>query len=159
MAGYVRSYRPGDERQLATCLRKADRMEIEAASGARPVDVLRWSAERSAPACSIIYEDRVVGMFGCVPDGTVWLLGADALVQPPLVRQFLRECRRYVDALPYPLLHNLVDERNTVHIRWLQWMGFTFIGEPVLLGPHQLPFRKFVRIQPYVHGSTGRRSR
>lgn len=157
--GYVRSYRPGDELALAPVLRKADLQEIEAASGADPGDVLRWSAEQSAPACTIGHEGKVVGMFGCVPDGTVWLLGADALVQPPLVRQFIKECRKYVDALPYPLLHNLVDERNTVHIRWLQWMGFTFIGEPVLLGPNQIPFRKFVRIQPYVHGTASTSSR
>jgi hypothetical protein len=156
MAGYVRGYLPGDEIELATRLRKADRDEIEAASGMEPVDALRVSAELSAPACSIIDNDwdegEVVGMFGCVPDGTVWLLAADALVQPPLRRQFLRECRTYLDALPYPLLHNVVDERNKVHIRWLQWMGFTFIGEPILVGPNKLPFRKFVRIQPYVHG-------
>lgn len=158
--GYVRSYRPGDELALAPVLRKADLQEIEAASGADPVDVLRVSAERSAPACTIIdNEGNIAGMFGCVPDGTVWLLGADALIQPPLRRQFLRECRRYVDALPYPLLHNYVDERNTVHIRWLQWMGFTFIGEPILLGPNQVSFRKFVRIQPYVHGTASTSSR
>lgn len=153
--GHVRGYRPGDELFLAPRLRKADLMEIEAASGADPVDALRESAESSAPSCTIIdNEGNIAGMFGCVPDGRVWLLGSDALIQNPLRQQFLRECRQYVDALPYPLLHNVIDIRNKVHIRWLRWMGFTFIGEPFPYGPHNLPFLKFVRIQPYVHGAT-----
>jgi hypothetical protein len=151
--GHVRGYRPGDELALAPRLRKADLMEIEAASGADPVDALRESAEKSVPSCTIIGNDgTIAGMFGCVPDGTVWLLGSDALIQNPLRRQFLKECRRYVDALPYPLLHNVIDERNTVHIRWLKWMGFTFIRR-VNYGPQNLPFIKFVRIQPHVHAS------
>ncbi len=152
--GYVRCYRPGDEYSLAPRLRQADRQEIEAASGLNPVDALRESAESSVPSCTIIGNDHhIAGMFGCVPDGRVWLLGSDALIQNPLKRQFLKECRKYVDALPYPLLHNVIDVRNIVHMRWLNWMGFTFVGEPIHYGPQNLLFLKFVRIQPYVHGT------
>ena len=34
------------------------------------------------------------------------------------------------------------DVRNTVAIRWLEWLGFTF-GEPVGYGPLGMPFKPF----------------
>lgn len=148
--GFVRCYRPGDECELSLRLRQADLREIEAATGQDPVDALREGAEQSVPSCTIIdHTGAIAGMFGATPTGRVWLLGSDALIQNPLRRQFLRECRRYVDALPYPLLHNVIDERNTVHVRWLKWMGFTFIRR-LPYGPQHLPFLEFVRIQPHV---------
>jgi hypothetical protein len=147
--GFVRSYRDGDEYDLAPRLRAADLREIEAASGRDPLDVLREGAELSVPSCTIIGNiGFVAGMFGATPDGRVWLLGSDELVTYPLNRQFLKECRVWCDKMLnlYPLLHNVIDERNDVHIRWLKWMGFTFINRKPY-GPQGLPFLEFVRIK------------
>jgi hypothetical protein len=150
--GYVRAYRPGDELDLVPRLRDADLREIKAATDASPLDVLREGAEQSVPSCTIIGNyDTVAGMFGATREGRVWLLGSEELVTSPLNRQFLRECRRWCDKLHdlYPLLWNVIDERNEVHIRWLKWMGFTFINKKPY-GPHGLPFLEFVRIKQDV---------
>ncbi len=81
--------------------------------------------------------------------GAVWLLGSDALTQPPLRRQFLVEGTVYLDTLHRfrPLLWNVVDERNTLHVRWLKWMGFTFINRHPYYGAEQRPFLEFVRLK------------
>lgn len=146
---HVRAYRPGDEVELAPRLRFHDLQEIEAASGRSPLDVLREGGEQSSPSCSIISQQGfVVGMFGVGPGGCVWLLGTDELTRDPLRRQFLRECRTYLRALhqTFPLLHNVIDERNAVHIRWLKWLGFTFIRR-FPHGPKGLPFLEFARLK------------
>lgn len=149
--GFVRSYRPGDEYDLAPRLRAEDLREIELFSnGKDPVDVLREGAEQSVPSCTIIGNiGFVAGMFGAVPQengiARIWLLGSDELVQQPLSRQFLRECRKYLSAMEtlYPALGNKIDARNTVHIKWLRWMGFTFIRQE----PQYLEFIKLCAIQ------------
>ncbi|WP_455153310.1 hypothetical protein [Bradyrhizobium cenepequi] len=35
----------------------------------------------------------------------------------------------------YPILRNFVDDRNTVSIRWLRWLGFK-LHDPVVIGGH-----------------------
>lgn len=91
-------------------------------------------------------------MFGCVPvdetSGSVWLLGSDDLTQPPLRKQFLAEGRVWLNQLHAfrPLLFNFVDARNTVHIRWLRWMGFTFLRLHPEYGVERRPFWEFARL-------------
>ncbi len=147
--GSVRTYQPGDEIELAPRLRQADLNELHAASTLDPMNILRMGAELSVPSLTILdNHGTICGMFGVNPDGRVWLLGSDALVSGSLMRQFLRESRIYVQSFQalYPLLWNHIDERNTVHIRWLEHMGFTFISRIPAYGPFGLPFLEFVRI-------------
>lgn len=151
--GFVRAYRPGDELDLACRLRVADLQELQAGTEMSPEDCLREGAEQSVPSCTIIGNiGFVAGMFGVTENGRVWLLGSDELVQKPLVKQFLQECKLWLDKLQdiHPLLFNYIDERNTVHRRWLKWMGFTFIKRHHEYGPHKMPFLEFVRIKPNV---------
>lgn len=150
---YVRAYQIGDADYLAPRLRERDRAEVAAASGRDPLSALMYSAEHSDLLCTVVDAGgRPVGMFGAsaVDDdsASVWLLGSDALVQPPLRREFLREGGRFLDHLHAfrPLLFNYVDARNTVHIRWLKWVGFTFIKLHQHYGVEQRPFWEFVRI-------------
>lgn len=144
----VRAYRKGDEIELAPRLRAADLMEIDASSSLAPVDCLREGGEKSAPSCTIIDEhDTPLAMFGVSDGGRVWLLGSDALVSGKTLRQFISQCRRYVDAIPNdPPLWNYIDARNEVHIRWLRWMGFTFIRFIPAHGPQGRAFYEFRRI-------------
>lgn len=150
--GYVRAYQESDAEIVAANLRSADRMEIAAHSGLKPVRAIRRSVRGSEVAVTICSGDtptKLAAIFGCTADGCIWLLGTDVLTLPPLRKQFLKECRRYVDVLQdhYPLLHNVIDERNTVHIRWLRWMGFTFIRRLPQFGVENRPFMEFVRIK------------
>src|SRR5688572_10898171 len=145
--GFVRAYEDGDEVYLAYCLRKADRNELHALSDKHPAEILREGGMISAPSCTIVGNSGLTaGMFGVVDEGNgvgrIWLSGTDELVTNPLRRQFMRESKHYFAGLErmYKLLHNEIDERNTVHIRWLQWLGFTFVRRIPEHGVLRLPF-------------------
>ena len=47
----------------------------------------------------------------------------------------------------YPLLFNTVAEFQYAHIRWLRWMGFTFIRRWPHYGHAETPFLEFARLQ------------
>ena len=63
-------------------------------------------------------------------------------------RTFLRRSKVELDKIiqEYPVLFNVVDARNKIHVRWLQWMGFTFIKKHSEYGPEGRLFYEFVRI-------------
>jgi hypothetical protein len=70
------------------------------------------------------------------------------------VKVFLRASRQIVEEWQrdFPRLHNYTDARNTVHHRWLRWLGFTFTARHETFGPLGLPFYEFVRIAPCAVG-------
>lgn len=150
--GTVRLFELGDETQLALKLRAADLAELTAVTDRPIAEVLREGAVNSVPSCSVISASgEVVGLFGVMPvgqrSGRVWLVGSDELTTNPLRKQFIRESRLYLRNLQnhYPLLFNVIDERNKLHVRWLQWLGFTFINRIPAYGREQRPFLEFVR--------------
>jgi len=58
---------------------------------------------------------------------------------------FAREAKRYVEGRQEKLLWNIVDKRNKVHLKLLQFLGFKFLRE-VKHGPKQLSFIEFCRV-------------
>jgi hypothetical protein len=150
--GYVREYHPGDAEYIAQNMRADDVREVQAASGLDPLSALHRSRELSEILCTV--QGRYpAALFGVVPvddlSGIVWLLGTDELVRNPLRSEFIRQGRDFFDRLHAfrPLLYNCVDERNTVHIRWLKWMGCNFIKRHSTYGVEQRPFLEFVRLK------------
>jgi len=141
---------------LTPRLRPEDRDEIEAASGKSPFCALLEGIFPSVPALSIVDEaGTVMGIYGVIPIeqhfvGAIWMLAATELLEHS--RQFLRESRAWIDTLQscYPVLFNVVDARNTTHIRWLKWCGFTFIKLHEDYGPQHRPFYEFIRIKTNV---------
>lgn len=150
--GYVRATEDGDAESLAPRLREPDLADIRAQSGRTPLDVLRDGYEYSTICCTIIgCTGRAEGMFGINDEGIfgrVWLLGTDDLVKKPLVIQFLREGRGYLEVLerPYDLTGNRVVSTNTVHIRWLKYMGYMFIKEHIGAGLQGETIVEFVKL-------------
>lgn len=148
----VREYREGDVESLADRLRTADLHELRAVSSRSTIEVLHEGVEQSAPMCSIISDTgRVEGLFGVIPEGVfgrIWMVGSDELTKNPIRRQFIRECRTFVDVLGrgYCAIGNVIDERNNVHIRWLQWMGFTFLRRINNYGVESRPFLEFIKL-------------
>jgi len=61
---------------------------------------------------------------------------------------FIRNCKGVCDILQkdYQLLNNFVDARNTLHINWLKWMGFSFINKHQRYGVERRLFYEFVKI-------------
>ena len=159
--GFVRAYEPGDEVYISTRLRRADRNELQALSDSTPEAILREGGMISLPSCTIVGNSgKPAGMFGVVPEGhgagRIWLSGTDELTAKPMRTQFIQESKNYLSGLEriYRLLHNEIDERNTIHIRWLQWLGFTFIRRIESYGCEGRPFLEFCKVSNVRCGET-----
>lgn len=134
---------------VAPRLRPADLEEI-AAAGSDPVSALSsgldsggvcltgLSPETGEPALMFGVAQSPVGIVG-----HIWLLGTPVIEKHPTV--FLRESRKWLEAFhsEWPVLTNAVYAKNTLHTRWLEWLGFTLV-RPV---PHDPRFIEFVRFQ------------
>ena len=133
---------------LAPRLRAADVRELEAGSGAQPLEALLVSLRRSTEAWAGTVDGEVACIFGVGPlsllggEGAPWLLGADLIERNAFA--FARRNRAMVTRWQrtYPVLRNYVDARNRQAIRWLGWLGFSLLP-PVPFGVGRLPFHPF----------------
>jgi len=138
---------------IARDMRPEDRDEVWAAAGVTPHRALMLGYLQSTE-CFTIYEGetgRQVAMFGhCVMEkgvsSTIWLLASTHLV--PHKWTFLRESRKWLDHIhaQSPLLYNVVDQRNVMHLRWIEWLGFRFIRVIPEYGFQKLPFVEFAKV-------------
>lgn len=142
---------PDDIWTVGSKMREADRRELKAASGKGPYEMLAIGLIHSEDCIALLTEDgKAFAMAGVcrMPDvgGSVWMLATDDLERCKM--RFLRNIRAGLDMWQrkYGLLHNYVDERNSVHINWLRWLGFTFIARHEHFGVELRPFIEFVRI-------------
>ncbi len=87
---------------------------------------------------------KTAGMAGVGPGGEVWMLCTPAIHEYPIT--FAREAKRFIDSREEPLLWNIVDKRNTVHLKLLKFLGFIFLRE-ISHGPNQLSFIEFCRVR------------
>jgi hypothetical protein len=136
---YVEPSHNRDAHPIATRLRPADRAEISAVTRQSPLQVLVDGINESNICFTIkrSSDGRPCGVFGAgggggghpqdTRSGMVWLLGTDDLTLNG--RTFLRYSRSFLNEMKkhYSFLYNVIDARNSVHIRWLGWMGFDFI--------------------------------
>jgi hypothetical protein len=114
---------------IAANLRNADVNELQTASfGMDPLETLFNGFYLSDPCLAGTAPDgNPAVLFGAVPTGRwgrVWLVATSAVEQWPIT--FLRHSRTWVHflTLMYPVLYNIVDARNTLHLSWLRWAGF-----------------------------------
>ncbi len=147
---------PEDATYLAPRLRTEDVDEVTAL-GHSPLEALQSGLNGRICLSIVNHGGEVVGMCGINHDpefgpeqANVWLLASPGLVT--IQREFMRQTRPVLDGFheSYPLLWNIVDARNEVHIRWLRYFGFTFLHLHPHVGTEGLPFYEFVRIPPHV---------
>ena len=154
---YVRPATGADALALGPKLRDEDKAEALAAYGLPPDQTLAISLGRSKEAYTMLKDGELAGMFGVCPTdhsdvGSVWLLATPLLVTNWLT--FLRHARTGRDWLhqSYPILWAFADERNTVHLKWLEWMGFNIINRHPEFGVEKRPFLEAVRGAECVTG-------
>jgi hypothetical protein len=139
---------------LATRLLPEDAAEVKAASGLAIVDALLGGIELS-DECLVLCNRKALDKPICIwgirstpdPDvGAIWLLCAKGLQQNRV--GFLKESLKWFAKFSqqYRVLWNLVDERNTAHVRFLQWHGCVFINRHAAFGHERRPFLEFVRL-------------
>lgn len=138
---------------IAVDMRPADRDEVMAAVGMNPHQAL-LQGYLSSTECFTIYEidgGLPVGMFGYTEvepklSACVWMLGSNRLLKNRWT--FLKRSREWVDYIHarYPMMYNVIDRRNTLHIRWIEWLGFKFVRIIPNYGTQKLEFVEFVKV-------------
>ena len=87
---------------------------------------------------------EIAAIGGAEPTGQIWMLCTPIVHNYPVT--FTREIRRWLNSRSEKLLWNIVDKRNTTHIKLLRFLGFKFLRE-VIHGPNNLTFIEFCKIQ------------
>lgn len=158
-ADYELKVRPSSKRDalpLCRSLRHADLQELSVLSHSEEqrLQSIQRGIKLSDPCYTIHLGGRPVGVFGAIPGiirgnpvGVCWLLGSNDLVYPLSNKsQFIRKSSQWLNVLHerYPTLWNLIDSRNTVHLRWVQWLGFE-ISNAIELGSERIVFYEIMR--------------
>ena len=140
MSKYIHPATIEAAKEVASNLRPEDRREGEEGHGLDPMERLVWAAQNLSCVYFTVPNGKTAGMAGVEPDGTIWMLCTPAIHEYPIT--FAREAKRYVDSRQEKILHNIVDERNIVHLKLLKFLGFRILGE-ISYGPNNLTFIKF----------------
>ena len=128
--------------QVASQLREDDLRECVEGHGIEPTIHIPLASLRGFCVHFTVPDGRIAGLAGIEDDGRVWMLTTPAILDFPVT--FAREAKRFIESRTESVLWNYVDKRNTVHIKLLKFLGFTFLEE-VPFGPNELPFIKFAR--------------
>ncbi len=139
-----------DALELAPLLRKADIDELYASTGDAPLDALRNGINNSEEARVFLHpkDGGVVGVFGvgaCEDPnvGIVWACASPRIVD---LKEHLTETHKGFMARwheRWPILGNVIDQRNTLHIEWIKKMGYVLGATHEKWGFEQRPFIAF----------------
>ena len=129
---HVRAATMEDVKFLGSRLRHEDEREVKASLYPNGAIALAEGLEISEECYVALRPDtgEPAVMFGVVRGAvgywsTVWLMGTeDIRTYWKVFAQGSKECVAYLSE-KYGAIGNWVDVRNTVHVRWLKWCGFT----------------------------------
>jgi hypothetical protein len=128
---------------VASNLRQEDRREVVEGHGVEPTIAIPLCASCGSSVYFTVPDGKTAGLAGIEEDGRIWMLCTDAIHKYPIT--FAREAKRFIDSRTEPILWNVVDARNTAHIKLLKYLGFKFL-RTVPFGPNQLPFIEFCKL-------------
>ena len=129
--------------EVASNLLPADRREVEEGHGVDSKEALIDAVQNPSCVYFVVPNGKTAGMAGVDDGGQIWMLCTTAIHDYPVT--FAREAKRYVERQEDKLLWNIVDKRNKVHLKLLQFLGFKFLRE-IEHGPNQLTFIEFCRV-------------
>ena len=142
MANYIHPITLEAAIEVASNLRPEDRREVEEGHGVDPFVMITSKAQEGSCVYFNVPNGKTAGMAGVDPGGLIWMLTTKAIEEYPIT--FAREAKRYVERQK-GLLWNIVDERNTVHLKLLKFLGFKFLRK-ISHGPNQLSFIEFCKV-------------
>jgi len=131
---------------LAADARQADIEEMRDGAGVTIEQALQFGLKVSTKAWVIEADGLAIAAVGDAPHdvatGVPWMVTTVHVEAHS--RGFLRATKSILLEMRqrYGCLLNLVDARNVVAIRWLEWLGFT-VGPAVPAGVRGLPFHQF----------------
>ena len=131
----------GHARIVAANMRARDIAEIKSGWSLEPEEAI-LAAVRNSPseAATLFYGLEILAIFGLVQlsilgeSAQVWCFGTTAIDRYPLT--FARASRRVLSALHRHarVLTNVVDASDIRALRWLKFLGATYVLEPELRG-------------------------
>lgn len=128
---------------VASNLLPDDYREVAEGHGHDPIEAIPQCSKIGDTVYFNVPDGQLAGVAGVQLDGRIWMLCTPAILKYP--KTFAREAKRFVESREEKLLWNIVDKRNTVHIKLLRFLGFKFLRE-VKHGPNQLSFIEFCRV-------------
>jgi hypothetical protein len=136
---------------VASNLREDDYREVYEGHGHYPLLYLPLAAFNGDTVWFEVPNGKTAGMAGVQEGGKVWMLCTPAIHEYPLT--FAREAKRFIESRTEELLWNIVDKRNTAHLKLLKFLGFKFLRE-LEHGPNKLTFIEFCRVRTSIdrHG-------
>lgn len=157
MSYVLRAATPADAFRIAPLLREKDKLEIDVLSGTSPSAALLASLEQPGEVlfAETAGDHRPILICGVAPThpkaaaaAAIWMLGTPLIEQYALasVRDARRSIERWHDT--YPLLWNRALEANTLHLRWLKLLGFSFIRRVPVRG---FSFIEFAKLKDTSH--------
>jgi hypothetical protein len=135
--------------EVASNLRTDDYRELVEGHGHQPIETLSQAASWPSTVYFTVPDGRIAGLAGVHSNGAVWMLCTPAIEAFP--HTFVKEAKRFINSREEPLLWNIVDKRNKVHLKLLQFLGFKFLRE-VIHGPNNLTFIEFCRVHSDYSG-------
>ncbi len=128
---------------VASNLLPDDYREVAEGHGHDPMEAIPQCSKIGDTIYFTVPDGQLAGVAGVQPDGRIWMLCTPAILKYP--KTFAREAKRFVESREEKLLWNIVDKRNTVHMKLLRFLGFKFLRE-LKHGPNNLSFIEFCRV-------------
>ena len=125
--------------EVASNLREDDLRECVEGHGIVPTMAIPLASLKGFCRYFTVPNGETAGIVG-IQEDKIWMLTTKAIHKYPIT--FAREAKKFIDSRKEPYLWNVVDKRNTTHIKLLKFLGFTF-HEELEFGPHNLPFIRF----------------
>ena len=130
--------------EVASNLRPEDFREVYEGHGDDPLITIPRDSLKGDTVYFTSPDGKAAGIAGVQQGGLIWMLCTPLVEQYPQL--FVRQAKRWIDNRTEPLLWNIVDKRNTVHLKLLQFLGFKFLRE-LKYGPNQLTFIEFCKLK------------
>lgn len=141
MSSFIHPITPEAAIAVASNLREPDYREITEGHGRDPMVAIPECATNGETVYFTSPDDRIAGIAGVQPpDGRIWMLCTPVVDDFPMT--FIRQSKKFIDSREDKLLWNVVDKRNTLHLKLLKFLGFKFLRE-FPFGPNNLPFIEF----------------
>ena len=133
--------------EVASNLRPDDYKEVFEGHGHFPLFHIPMAAFNGDTVWFEVPNGKTAGLAGVQEGGQIWMLCTPAIHEFPLT--FAREAKRFIESRQEELLWNIVDKRNTAHLKLLKFLGFKFLRE-LKHGPYQLTFIEFCRVRSSI---------
>ena len=128
--------------EVASNLLPADRREVEEGHGVDPMITLPQTVGKDFCVYFTAPNGKTAGMGGIGSDGYIWMVCTPVIHDYPVA--FVKEAKRVLNSRTEKLLWNIVDKRNTTHLKLLRYLGFKFLRE-FKYGPNNLTFIEFAK--------------